>query len=175
MKFRDPNTNSLYTYRTMECNWNKTWTPVATLDNCVFYQCANPPSVSNIYILYWTWKMLEGNFVTCKCWFFKIEANSLPFIFRPFKYVFMFLILQPPPETGLKSDWNRQPVPFFSNSSYSCANASTFFANNRSQLNWNITCLPGGVWNTPTTWPACITSRIIKANNLINFLKISLI
>ena len=47
MKFRDSITSTLYNYRTMECNWNKTWTPVSTLDTCVFYQCINPPLVSN--------------------------------------------------------------------------------------------------------------------------------
>jgi hypothetical protein len=69
--------------------------------------------------------------------------------------------LQPPPSTGLASNWNGQLVPFFSNTSYSCANNSIFFASNRSQANWNLTCLPGGVWNVPATWPTCISSKII--------------
>jgi hypothetical protein len=54
-------------------------------------------------------------------------------------------------------------VAFFSSSSYSCANDSIFFANNRSQLNWNMTCLPGGVWNVPSTWPTCIKSKNINS------------
>ena len=31
----------------MECNWNKTWTPVDELDPCVWVQCLHPPQVGN--------------------------------------------------------------------------------------------------------------------------------
>ncbi len=66
-------------------------------------------------------------------------------------------MLQPPPATGLKSNWNGVPVPFFSNSSYSCAKSTTFFLADRNLEAWNLTCLPGGVWQTPV-WPSCVTS-----------------
>ena len=77
-----------------------------------------------------------------------------------------FSVLQPPPETGLKSKWNGLPVPFFSNSSYSCANSSIFFLNDRDQQAWNLTCLPGGVWQTPI-WPSCVSS-MKKWHQIIN-------
>ena len=32
--FEDPETEELYDMRWMECNWNKTWTPVDHLDPC---------------------------------------------------------------------------------------------------------------------------------------------
>jgi hypothetical protein len=67
-------------------------------------------------------------------------------------------VLQPPPATGLKSNWNGVPVPFFSNASYSCAKSTTFFLADRNLEAWNLTCLPGGVWQTPV-WPSCVTSR----------------
>jgi hypothetical protein len=57
------------------------------------------------------------------------------------------------------SNWNGQVVPFYANTSYSCANSTIFFANNRSQASWNMTCLPGGVWNVPAVWPTCISSK----------------
>jgi hypothetical protein len=66
-------------------------------------------------------------------------------------------VLQPPPATGLKSNWNGVPVPFFSNASYSCAKSTTFFLSDRNLEAWNLTCLPGGVWQTPV-WPFCVTS-----------------
>ena len=74
------------------------------------------------------------------------------------------LLLQPPPSSGLKSDWKGQPVPFFSNSTYSCANSSIYFHNDRNQPFWNLTCLPGGVWKIPTTWPTCVPSKKYLTN-----------
>ena len=47
-RFQDPETEELYPDRWMTCNWNKTWTPVDTLDDCVWIQCINPPLVSNL-------------------------------------------------------------------------------------------------------------------------------
>ena len=44
-RFEDLETSELYSERWMNCNWNKTWTPVDTLDECVWIQCINPPQV----------------------------------------------------------------------------------------------------------------------------------
>ena len=46
-RFEDPETLELYSERWMTCNWNKTWTPVDTVDECVWIQCINPPEVDN--------------------------------------------------------------------------------------------------------------------------------
>ena len=48
--FEDPYTNRLYTERTIQCNWNGTWTPVDYLDHCVWIACLNPPMVNKINI-----------------------------------------------------------------------------------------------------------------------------
>ncbi len=44
MRFQSPSGTPYYT-RSIQCNWNRTWTPTTTLDSCVFYQCINPPVV----------------------------------------------------------------------------------------------------------------------------------
>ena len=44
-QFEDPETQVLYQERWLSCNWNKSWTPVDTLDNCKWIQCINPPKV----------------------------------------------------------------------------------------------------------------------------------
>jgi hypothetical protein len=44
-KFESPETNDVYEERWIHCNWNKSWTPVDTLDSCVWVQCINPPQV----------------------------------------------------------------------------------------------------------------------------------
>ena len=46
-KFMDEWTKELYQERTMQCNWNQTWTPVETIDPCVWTACLNPPSPPN--------------------------------------------------------------------------------------------------------------------------------
>jgi hypothetical protein len=68
--------------------------------------------------------------------------------------------LQPPPESGLVSNWNGKPVAFFSSTSYFCANRSLYFVNNQSQTYWNMTCRPGGLWSVPAIWPTCLSSKI---------------
>ena len=50
-RFEDPETSELYSERWMTCNWNKTWTPVDSLDVCTWIQCINPPQV-HTYILH---------------------------------------------------------------------------------------------------------------------------
>ena len=49
-KFEDPETQDLYSERWINCNWNKTWTPIDTLDKCVWTQCINPPQVNSTSI-----------------------------------------------------------------------------------------------------------------------------
>jgi hypothetical protein len=44
-RFEDPETEELYDERWMECQWNKTWTPVDSLDPCRWVQCIDPPQV----------------------------------------------------------------------------------------------------------------------------------
>ena len=46
-EFKDPSRKSLYKQRTIECNWNGTWTPVNALDICVWTACLYPPEVYN--------------------------------------------------------------------------------------------------------------------------------
>ena len=46
-RFQDAETSELYPERWMTCNWNKTWTPVDMLDECVWIQCINPPMVTS--------------------------------------------------------------------------------------------------------------------------------
>ena len=45
-KFQDEKTKKLYIERTISCNWNRSWTPVDTLDKCVWTHCLYPPQVS---------------------------------------------------------------------------------------------------------------------------------
>ena len=47
-RFVDPVTKQPYYIRTMECQWNQSWTPTSSLDTCVWYQCVNPPQVGSI-------------------------------------------------------------------------------------------------------------------------------
>ena len=49
-RFEDPETSELYSERWMTCNWNKTWTPVDSLDECTWIQCINPPQVDTYRI-----------------------------------------------------------------------------------------------------------------------------
>ena len=44
-KFFSKETRKTYNERWMSCNWNKSWTPSDTLDECVWVQCINPPKV----------------------------------------------------------------------------------------------------------------------------------
>ena len=41
--FEDQETEELYEMRWMECNWNKTWTPVEHLDPCRSAPATSPP------------------------------------------------------------------------------------------------------------------------------------
>ena len=45
ISFQEASTEKLYDTRTMQCQWNKTWTPTDILDECVWVQCMYPPQV----------------------------------------------------------------------------------------------------------------------------------
>ena len=40
-----------YSDRTIICNWNRTWTPFETIDECVWTACIDPPQVIKNKIL----------------------------------------------------------------------------------------------------------------------------
>ena len=70
--------------------------------------------------------------------------------------LFITLILQPPDETNLLSNWEGSPVEFFDNSSYSCKSFELYFDIDRDLEFWNITCLDDGSWDGPEEWPNCV-------------------
>ena len=61
-KFMDPFTKVLYTEQTMQCNWNQTWTPVDTIDPCVWTACLNPPQPPTNTLLKSNWDGLPITF-----------------------------------------------------------------------------------------------------------------
>ena len=48
-----PQDQVLQTYQSRElyCNWNRSWTPVNEIDECVWVQCINPPQVSSCSLI----------------------------------------------------------------------------------------------------------------------------
>ena len=46
----------------LECNWNKSWTPVDTLDSCNWVQCLNPPDPPEEHLLELDWDGLPVEF-----------------------------------------------------------------------------------------------------------------
>ena len=44
-KFKDSVSEEIYDNRTMQCNWNQTWTMYDSIDECVWVQCLYPPKV----------------------------------------------------------------------------------------------------------------------------------
>ena len=61
---------------------------------------------------------------------------------------------------GLNPNWNGvTPYEFYENATYTCNSSSTWFEHDREQLNFNVTCLPGGRWKTPQEWPKCVPSK----------------
>ena len=42
-EFYDPEKDSTYIQRNITCNWNKTWSPINELDDCVWVACVDPP------------------------------------------------------------------------------------------------------------------------------------
>ena len=59
------------------------------------------------------------------------------------------------------SNWDEEPVEFFSNSSYSCAAPDLYFEMDRDLESWNMTCLDDGSWDVPDIWPICLDCRLI--------------
>ena len=110
-KFLDPETGDTYDERWMTCNWNKTWTLVDSLDDCIWVQCLYPP--------------------------------------------------EPPPNTHLSLTWNGEPVDFHDNASYVCTDEDTYFEVDKEMLEYNISCMPGGSWNTPDIWPICLNCKYL--------------
>lgn len=63
---------------------------------------------------------------------------------------------EPPPEANLIRKWDGSPVNFTHNVSYVCSQDDLYFEWDRDLPDYNVTCLPGGSWSTPTVWPICI-------------------
>ena len=54
-RFWDPEDEELYDERTIQCNWNNTWSRHDYLDECVWTQCLYPPEAPEGYLLSTTW------------------------------------------------------------------------------------------------------------------------
>jgi hypothetical protein len=79
---------------------------------------------------------------------------SIPFFEKVRKSYF-----QPPDDSNLVSTWNGVPVGVGANTSYICNSNSVFFEMDRNVPSWNLTCVSGGVWGLPVTWPRCLPSK----------------
>jgi hypothetical protein len=121
-RFFDPDNNSglihnetdpYYDHRWLECNWNKTWSPVDTLHPCGWVQCLNPPA--------------------------------------------------PPADSFLMLDWDGEPVAFNGSVSYRCQSDDTYFLSDNTVEEFNVTCLPGGVWEDPKEWPVCVDCEFTQS------------
>ena len=53
--FLDPEYEETYTETWMQCNWNNSWTPVDTLDDCIWVACLYPPDPPEGAFLKSTW------------------------------------------------------------------------------------------------------------------------
>ena len=54
-RFYDPEVEEFYDERTIQCNWNNTWSRHDYLDECVWTQCLYPPEPPEGYLLTTTW------------------------------------------------------------------------------------------------------------------------
>ena len=54
-RFYDPEAEEFYDERTIQCNWNNTWSRHDYLDECVWTQCLYPPEPPEGYLLTTTW------------------------------------------------------------------------------------------------------------------------
>ena len=61
-RFFDEETSEYYDERFLDCNWNKTWTPVDVLDSCEWTQCLYPPSPPEDNHLQLDWDGLPVDF-----------------------------------------------------------------------------------------------------------------
>ena len=53
--FLDPEYEETYTETWMQCNWNNSWTPVDTLDDCIWVACLYPPNPPEEAFIKYTW------------------------------------------------------------------------------------------------------------------------
>ena len=67
----------------------------------------------------------------------------------------------PPAESGLLLTWTGDPVEFYENVTYVCAEG-TFFEWDREMVEYNISCMEGGSWDKPTVWPVCVPCKLIQ-------------
>ena len=61
-RFFSPDNESYYDDMWLACNWNKSWTPVDTLDSCNWVQCLNPPDPPEEHLLRLDWDGLPVDF-----------------------------------------------------------------------------------------------------------------
>ena len=61
-RFFSPDNESYYDDMWLECNWNKSWTPVDSLDSCNWVQCLNPPDPPEEHLLELDWDGLPVEF-----------------------------------------------------------------------------------------------------------------
>ena len=54
-RFYDPEAEEFYDERTIQCNWNNTWSRHDYIDECVWTQCLYPPPSPEGYLLTTTW------------------------------------------------------------------------------------------------------------------------
>lgn len=125
-ELEDNDADKLYTQRWMQCNWNNTWSPVDSLDQCKWVACINPPQV-------------------------RIQNRTFQNVIYNHSH-----FIQPPPETQLFSQYDGIPVEFGSNSSYVCDGDDLYFEWDRDLEDFNITCLEDGSWDVPDVWPICV-------------------
>ena len=69
---------------------------------------------------------------------------------------------EPPAGTFLSMLWSGDPVDFYGNVSYVCEEEGLYFEWDRDMLEFNISCMPGGIWDQPTTWPICVPCEFIS-------------
>ena len=55
--------------------------------------------------------------------------------------------------------YNGTPVEFGNSVEFNCESNGLYFEHDRVLRKWNLTCLPGGVWDVPETWPRCVKSK----------------
>ena len=59
--------------------------------------------------------------------------------------------------------WSGEPVDFYGNVSYVCEEEGLYFEWDRDMLEFNISCMPGGSWDLPATWPICVPCEFLSS------------
>ena len=76
-----------------------------------------------------------------------------------------------PPETNrLEANWYGGPVEFNDSVSYGCNSSDTYFEWDRQMVEFNVTCLSGGMWIVPEEWPNCVESKHRRMLNIASIL-----